>query len=148
MFCELVTGRDGARGWPLGRGGLSCIPNHNNKLALSFYLCSLSYLQQQLAPGTGSDSVGQVRGWTLVEAVLRLRGRQYLDVNLHGAFLRLRPRQRVLFLHVSWVAWIASFKSRKWDFALFDFPSYRLCFWTYLPHGMGIVLISRVNNII
>lgn len=37
----------------------------------------------------------------MVEALLRLWGRQYLDVNIHGAFLRLRPPQPILSLHVS-----------------------------------------------
>lgn len=47
----------------------------------------------------GRDPDSEIRGWQMVETVLRLRRWQYLDADLYRTFLRIR--ERYLFLQVS-----------------------------------------------
>lgn len=49
--------------------------------------------------GGGRDIDSEIRGWKMVETLLRLRGWKYLDVDVHRPLLRLR--QRYLLLQVS-----------------------------------------------
>ena len=49
---------------------------------------------------TGGDTGGGLRGRGVAQAVLRLRGRQHLDDDLHCPVLRLRSHQERLLLQV------------------------------------------------
>lgn len=51
---------------------------------------SFSRIHQQHRTAGGRNPIGQVRGRTMVKAVLRLWRRQYLDADVHGTLLRLR----------------------------------------------------------
>ena len=51
---------------------------------------SFSRIHQQHRTAGGRNPIGQVRGRTMVKAVLRLWRWQYLDADVHGTLLRLR----------------------------------------------------------
>jgi hypothetical protein len=57
---------------------------------------SLSFIFERQRANCRGDFVGEVRGRTLVEAILRLRRRQHLDADLHGSVLWLRERNLLL----------------------------------------------------
>lgn len=52
------------------------------------------YVEREHAHGKGGgrNPDSEIRGWQMVETVLRLRGWQYLDADLHRTLLRIRQR--------------------------------------------------------
>lgn len=49
----------------------------------------------------GGHPSGGLRGWRVAQAVLRLRGRQHLDDDLHRPLLRIQPHPGAVLLQVS-----------------------------------------------
>lgn len=57
---------------------------------------SIPHLHEQHHSPVGRDPIGEVRGWSVVQTVLRLRWWKHLDADVYGAFLRLRKRNLLL----------------------------------------------------
>lgn len=65
---------------------------------MSSSIFSLSFVLQWDWTTFGRNSFGEVRRWKMVQTLLWLRGRKYLDADVHGSVFRIRERN--IFLQV------------------------------------------------